>query len=240
MTVGDFRARHRERLQPTDRVADASQDAARIGRKQPVGRPRPHFAQQRVAFAAEEPRLPVAFGFGGGHHRAPVGVVERFEQRRLIAARLRALARRRLGAFGGERAGARLAELHVIGDRLGVVARDVFDHLGVHAAREGPLQVQFVEGSFVDLDQHDVRRRPLVAADREAGVDGAQFERAQQVGLVGDDRKARGAQRDDRQQHPPQLARACRPGAPALAFHRFTHAGTLSELPVAGHVIAPT
>ena len=83
--LGDFGARHRERLQPADREADASQDAARIGRQQPVGRPRPDFAQQRVAFAAEEPHLPVAFGFGGGHHGAPFGVVQRFEQRRLIA-----------------------------------------------------------------------------------------------------------------------------------------------------------
>ncbi len=231
MPGGDFGARHRERLQPADREAYASQDAARIGRQQPVGRPRPDFAQQHVAFAAEEPRLPVAFGFGGGHHRAPAGVVERFEQRRLVAARLRAFARRRLGARGGERAGAGLAELHVVGDRLGVFARDLFDHLGVHAARERPLQIQFVEGPFVDLDQHDVRRRPLVAADREAGVDGAQFQRAQQVGLVGDDREARGAQRHDRQQHTPQLARTCRPGAPALAFHRFTQRQNAIRVP---------
>ncbi len=204
MPVGDFGARHSERLQPPDGEADASQDAAWIGGQQRVGGSRSHFAQQRASFAAaEEPGVPVRVGLGRGHHGAPFGALERGEQRGLVAPRLRALAGRRLGACGGERAGAGLGELHVVGDRAGMVARDLFDRSGVHPAREGPLQAQFVEGRGIDLDQHDVRRGPLAAADREAGVDGAELKRSQQVGLVGDDREAGGAQRHDRQQRQP-------------------------------------
>ena len=104
MPVGDFGARHRERLQPADREVDTSQDAARIGGQQRVGR-----AATPLRSAARCLRRcrgtwcsHVRFGFGRGHHGAPFGVV-----RALRAARSRRCAP---GSTGPAAAGSRVAE----------------------------------------------------------------------------------------------------------------------------------
>src|SRR5205823_2302893 len=62
-------------------------------------------------------------------------------------------------------------EQDVNGDRLGAQAVETLDYLGVQRARVGPLEVEVLDRRVVDPDDHDVRRRLLVAADGEAGVD---------------------------------------------------------------------
>ncbi len=112
------------------------------------------------------------------------------------------------------RAGARLGELHVEGDRLGW-SRAMFSITCASPCAGTAIGAQFVEGGRVDLDQHDVRGRGLGAADREARVDGAQLQRAQRVGLVGDDRRApRRPRQRSQQEQAPQALCACRSALP--------------------------
>ena len=144
-----------------DRRLRRSPPRASSGRRpsRPRGAATPPGSLGSSAFAARAPislqqhvpsleprklRVPVRVGLGRGHHGAPVGVFERCRSARSRRARLGALTGRRLGALRSERTGARLGELHVVGDRLGVLARDVLDHLRVHPgarrATAGPVR----------------------------------------------------------------------------------------------------
>ena len=83
-----------------------------------------------------------------------------------------------------------LGELDVDGDDPRAGFTKVIDHARVVGARERETDagvfLKLPERRIVDLDEHDVRRRRLRPADREAGVDGLQFGAPEQVRRVGE------------------------------------------------------
>ena len=187
--VGHFGARDRERLQPADRVGDAPQR-----RRPDRSAAAPLAGREPTSASSALPSLP---------RKRDLAVPLRFRSWSSRCAHARC-ATLRAGlssslvpvahwpgggwlAAGGQRAGAGLAELHVVGDHLRALARDVFDHARVHAARERPLQARVRRTSFRRSRRARCSSAAAAAADREARVDGAQLERAQQVGGVGED-----------------------------------------------------
>ena len=86
-------------------------------------------------------------------------------------------------------------EVDVEHDRRGVLGGEIVDQRGVVGPRERK-RVEIVVRLVVDRDDHDVLGRVLRAADREAPVDRAALERAQQACGVQRDADRRGSDRD--------------------------------------------
>ena len=107
-------------------------------------------------------------------------------------------------------------EVDVEHDRRGVLGGEIVDQRGVVGARERK-RIEIVVRLVVDRDDHDVLGRVLRAADREAPVDRAALERAQQACGVQRDADRRGSdchQRQQQQAQPPVAGRSNSPPAP--------------------------
>src|SRR3981081_1207138 len=108
-------------------------------------------------------------GLGGGEDDAALGVVDRLQQGELVVLTLLLVA------------GAVPRKLNGEGARRWMLGRDPADQLTVDGARERPQQVQAIERVGIDVDDDDVLRRGLFAADREPSVDRVALERAERT-----------------------------------------------------------
>ena len=215
-------ARHRQRLQIVDLVRDAADHAAGVRREDPVAGLGVDLLQRRPA-GAEEVRL-ARVGLGEREHDLAVRVGDRVDEvevvlvadprQRAACARAGELqdarrpARRELDEAGR----AALGELHVVGDDLRPVGADAIDDLGVHRARERPLQSQLLEGLVIDGHDDEVVGWLLFPPHAEALVDRVELEALEGVGRVGEQAERRRDDEDEREEdRPPVSHRAARP-----------------------------
>jgi len=103
-----------------------------------------------------------------------------------------------------------LAELHVVGDRLRAVLRDLVDRLRVELARERKTDVEIGERLRVDPDDDHVLRRAPSSANREACVDRLALEVVEDPEPVGEQDDADRADPDGEEEGVPQTLLAAR------------------------------
>ena len=114
-----------------------------------------------------------------------------------------------------------LGEHEVVRDGAGAGAAQLVDDVRVHGARERRLDVEVVQRLRVDGHEHDVLRRILPAADREARVDGRELDRAHGSRLAGEEPdRRRGRARREEQQGAAEMAAAAHGGVGAYVSRR--------------------
>ena len=148
-----------------------------------IGRPGSQFVEYLIS--AEHFGFAVCGDFGGGQNDFSVRPFDGGGEVLVV------------GRVGG------LRELDVHGDHLRAGFTKVIDHARLIGSRKRELESagsEFLERSGIDLDEHDVRRRPLRSADREAGVDRLQFGAPEQVRRVHEDAEPGGQKGNGDQQ----------------------------------------
>ncbi len=174
--AGDLRTDERESLQPFHLERETTDDAVLVGGEVRVPGARSQLLEGGRVENEVRPTLVVHFG-GGEDHETRV-------------------AKQRVAESVVLRGRAVLRELDVEGDRPRLALGDRFEHPGVHPPRERPLLVELLERHVVDLDDDDARGRRLVAADREAEIDGLALEVVEEAEVE----QVRGGGREDRAQ----------------------------------------
>src|ERR1700738_486404 len=102
-----------------------------------------------------------------------------------------------------------------------MLSGDSADQLSMHGSRERPLLLDVLERLVVDLDDHEVLGRRIIASDREPEVDARSLERFQRVGGERNDRDPARSDRDQRQQQAAKPPTASDPEPRPLGSHEM-------------------